>query len=67
MNFQEGIASSLNNLGLVAAQEGELAQGCAWLEESIQLYQALGRSQEATAAQANLHSLRERQARGMGA
>lgn len=63
MNFQAGVASSLNNLGLVAGQEGAFAEGCALLEESIQLYHALGQTQEATAAQANLESLRQRQAR----
>jgi Tfp pilus assembly protein PilF len=62
MNFQEGIASSLNNLGLVASKEGQFAEGCALLEESIQIYQALGKTQEATAVLANLESLRRQQA-----
>jgi tetratricopeptide (TPR) repeat protein len=61
MNFQEGIASSLNNLGLVAGKEGQFAEGCALVEESIQIYSTLGRTQEATAAQANLESLRQQQ------
>jgi hypothetical protein len=64
MNFQEGIASSLNNLGLVAGKEKQFADGCALLEESLQLYQTLGKTQEATAVQANLESLRLQQASG---
>jgi Tfp pilus assembly protein PilF len=57
MNFQEGIASSLNNLGLIAAKQGMIAEGCALLEDSIRIYEDLGHSQEATAARANLESL----------
>jgi hypothetical protein len=62
MNLQEGIASSLNNLGLVAGKQGQYAGVCALLEESIQIYHALGQTQETAAAQANLESLRQRQA-----
>ena len=61
MKFPEGIASSLNNLGLVAGKEGQFAEGCALLEESLRIYQSLGRTQEATAAQANLEALHQQQ------
>ena len=63
MNFQEGIASSLNNLGLVAGKQERFAEGCALLEESLQIYQALGQTTEATAVQANLEMLRQQQAK----
>jgi hypothetical protein len=61
MDFQEGIASSLNNLGLVAGKEQQFAEGHALLEESIRIYQSLGLTQEASAAQANLEALHQQQ------
>ena len=60
-NIMVGVASSLNNLALVAEKEEKFTESYAYLEESIRVYEELGDETGATAARANLISMQERQ------
>jgi tetratricopeptide (TPR) repeat protein len=56
-----GEASTLNNLGLLAEREGNFAEGCACLEDSVRIYEEIGDEPGAAAARANLERIRTRQ------
>jgi hypothetical protein len=56
-----GVASSLNNLGLVAQQEEKYIESRNYFEESIRIYEKLGDETSANAARANLSSMSEQQ------
>jgi hypothetical protein len=52
-----GIASSLHNLGLVAAGEGRPGRACALVAAAVTIYTRLGHPEAAAEARANLERL----------
>jgi hypothetical protein len=52
-----GVASSLHNLGLVAAGEGRRRRACALIAAAVTIYTRLGRTAAAAEARANLERI----------
>jgi tetratricopeptide (TPR) repeat protein len=57
LGLRLGIASSLHNLGLVAALRGDPAVGVRLINRAITLYELLGQNDSAAAARANRAAL----------
>ncbi len=61
MDFQEGSPRPSITSVWSLARKANLLKPSPYLKEAIQIYHSLGRTQEATAAQANLEALRKQQ------
>lgn len=57
MGLRLGVASSLHNLGLIAALRGDPAKGVRFIDRAISLYETLGRTDSAALGRSNRAAL----------